>query len=711
MKLVLALFFLSSFLNLLSQTDLKDIWVTYDFYPKYISDIKWYSDDIHLEIVDNQLVGHHVLPNETFDTILSSQEINNAALYFLKNIKSDNFDVKNYTLSPNKQYLLLEINEESIYRYSSKSHLLLVDLQNMKFHIPSKQKVLYPKFSPNNKYLSYIDQNNNIKVFDLSNNSIVSITKDGKKNKIINGKSDWVYEEEFELTDAYRWSGNNLFYLQFDESQVPEFTLKKQLSKGKLSYKYPKVGQPISTIKLNVFDISSGHTKTLYTAPDNTYLPQISVHNESVYITCLNRKQDDLTIYNFEKDNDWKKSKLYHETSSSYIELPEPLIFKSKTIYFTSEKNGYKHLYKLENGTKTQITAGRWEIDELYTSPNDLIYYSCNQDSKYNRVIKSYNTTTKESETVISTEGINSIEVSPTGKYLFVSNNSRYTPPKYSFLNPSNNYSRFIEKNTRITSKLDTFLFPEIYEGRFSVNEDSTQLSYHLILPPNFDSTKQYPVLTYVYGGPGYQLLKNSYDPFNFFWHSMLSQNDVIVAMIDPRGSGGQGKDFKSSTYQQLGIQETNDVINFATYLGNLSFINKDKLAIWGWSYGGYLSSKSFTESDVFALAIAVAPVGDWLLYDCAYTERYMGINKANYDQSSVTYTTPKSKGHLLLIHGTLDDNVHIQNSYLIEEYLTENNISISTHYFKDKNHGIYGGLTRYQLYTEMTEAIYKYLK
>lgn len=687
---------------------LEDIWKNYTFYAPTTQDIQWYNGHYFIEYENGSFVISDALAEQPKQDLVTSQVLKPAIEKLRKECALNRLNVSRFILNKNQDKILLLFNEESIYRYSTKSYLAVWEIQNEKLIKIQNNKVLYPEFSPTGRYLSYIKQNN-IYIFDFIKNEELQVTFDGKENNIINGKADWLYEEEFEMGHAYKWSSDerNIYYLQLNESNVPTHTIIDS-ENSIYTYKYPRVGDNISEVSLFCYDLKSNKNTEWQKFESNSYTPRLELQNNVPLTFNLNREQNKLVITQHFSS---KKSRVaYEEKSDTYLELPYSFVTDS-SIFITSEKSGFNQLYELKGNKSNQLTFGNNPIDKVHGTTKFGIYYSkvlFPHDSRF-VYLKSFR---GKDRIVANNSGINEIEISKNGQYLFLTHSTRFTPPVQKFTDRQGGEISLLNANETKANILNQFDLPNVENLLFENNKGDT-MAFILMKPKDFDSTKSYSLLVHVYGGPGYQLIRDEYNPFNFFFHAMLTQKDVIIAIIDPTGSGGQGKSFKNKTYKRLGQTETEDLINFASTLSDKRWVDSNKIGIWGWSYGGYLSSKAILASDVYKTAISVAPVSDWKLYDCAYTERYQGIideNEINYLKSSSLEYRNDIEGNFLLIHGTADDNVHIEHSYKLQQNLINRNQKFDSFYYPYKNHGIYGGNTRLHLYEMMTNYLLKHL-
>ncbi|MDB2362637.1 S9 family peptidase, partial [Flavobacteriales bacterium] len=634
--------------------------------------------------------------------------------------KGIEFNINNYTFSKDEKKILFAVETESIYRYSSKSKYFVYDLLTREVDTLKSEKVMYATFSPKGDKVAYVFHNN-LFIKDLKSKNTTQITFDGEVNKIINGASDWVYEEEFGLVKAFQWSpgGEQLAYYKFDESNVKEFSMdmfKNELYPSQYEFKYPKAGEENSKVSIHLFELRSQKTNTITFKKNYEYLPRMgwTKNKDILFVSAMNRHQNELDfiLCNTSTNN---SRVLFTETDKYYIDIHDNTTFTEDKnhMIWTSEKSGFKHIYyiNLENGKWKQITNGDWEVTKFHgmDTEKNRVFYTSNEEGTIHRGLYSIGINRDDKIKLSSKIGTHNSTFSNGMKYYSNTYSTAYTPPYISLHNSNGKKIRVLEDNAELITTMSEFNLSDKEFFSFKTSED-VQLNGWMIKPSDFDASKKYPVFMFLYGGPGSQQVLNSWGWFNYFWHQHLAQKGYIVACIDNRGTGGRGAEFKKLTYQQLGKYETIDQIEANKYLANLDYVDKDRIGIQGWSYGGYLSSLAITKgADYFKMAIAVAPVTNWRYYDNIYTERYMRTPQENpegYDENSPINHVEKLRGKYLLIHGSADDNVHVQNTYEMISALVKANKQFDLFIYPDKNHGIYGGNTRLHLYKKMTNFI-----
>lgn len=691
---------------------LEDIWAKGTFRGKGIAGIRSMNDGKHYCILTQNAI-------EKYDYAKASKvgEVVNFSELDL------NGYVVDYQFSADERKVLLILNPEMIYRHSYLANVFVYDIASKKLTSVAEQKIRLAELSPNSQKVAYV-QDNNIFIFDIASMQTKQITTDGEFNYIINGTTDWVYEEEFAITKGFFWSNDSekIAYYKFDESKVKQFsmTIYGDLYPEEYVYKYPKAGEDNSVVEIYVYDLKNDKTNHIDMGMNkDIYLPRLQwTPNDEVFIHKLNRHQNQYELF-IASTNDFKPKKIYEERNQYYIEQVEDVVFLNDKKHFIlkSERNGYMNLYKIGIYDRSidPITQEKYDIDQIcYINPKtEEIFYTAAQSEAYNRellvVDKKKNIKKLSGET-----GTYSADFSANGEYYISTFSNTDTPTQYTINNNKGKVLIVLEDNKEQKEVLAQYGAERKEFGKFKTSQGH-ELNYWVIKPVNMEAGKKYPLLFYVYGGPGSQEVLNSQSRFSdYMWFRMLAQKGYVVACVDGRGTGMRGEEFKKCTYMELGKYETEDQIEAAKYFGSLDYIDKERIGIFGWSYGGYMSTLCITKgADYFKTAIAVAPVTTWRYYDNVYTERFMRTPQENpkgYDDNSPINHVDKLKGNYLLIHGTADDNVHVQNAVDLTTALIKANKQFEQFFYPNKNHSIYGGNTRYHLYTLMTDFIFRKL-
>ena len=684
-----------------------DIWETYSFYPNYVPGFNFMNDGVRYSVKEgNRIVTYKITDGQIDGQIFSTDEIN----------------FSSYTFNSDESKIILETESESIYRRSSKANYYLYDRKSKSLkQLSDKGKQSYPNFDHSGQKVAFA-RDNNLFIKDMRTQKERAITTDGKFNAVINGSADWVYEEEFAMSQAYQWSpdGQQIAYIRFDESDVKEFTMTNY--RGDLypeyeTFKYPKAGEKNAEVSVHIYDLESAKTIKVPVKGDDIYIPRVKwKSNDELIITKMNRHQNHLELLCY---NTAKKSLkiVFEEKNEYFIDLHDNMTFLDKDQFlWTSDESGFNHIHVKTFGSKKskQLTKGDYDVTKVYgMDKSGWIYFQAAKESATQRGI--YKVSLSGEMVELNPHiGSNSAQFSGTYQYFVNTFSKAGQPPVFEvYETRSKKRIRVIEDNAVLTEKLADMNLSD--QGFFDfTTPEGTRLEGWMIKPLNFDPNKKYPVLMYVYGGPGAQTVKDNWGGQNFMWFQMLAQKGYIVVSIDNRGTDARGEAFRKSTYMELGKLEAVDQIFGAQYLASLPYVDGDRIGIFGWSFGGYLSSLCLAKgNDVFKMAIAVAPVTNWKWYDTIYTERYMRTpaeNESGYEENSPVNFADRIKGPYLLVHGFADDNVHFQNAAEMARALVKANIPFEQAFYPNKNHGIYGGLTRAHLFTKMTDFLEKNL-
>lgn len=713
-RILLALFCLASF-PLFSQgkkeITLEDIFTKGTFKQDAVAGFRSMKDGHYYTELskDNQLQKVNFESGKVESTLVN-----------FKDIKFNGKDLKidDYVFNENETKLLLLTESENIYRRSVLHKVYVYDFASKKVEQIRKEKILHASFSPQSDKVAYVYQNN-LYYYDIPSNETVPITEDGNFNAI-NGNCDWVYEEEFEFTKAYEWSekGDYIAFYFFDQTQVPEysFPMYDKLYPTEYKYKYPKAGEKNSVVTIKIYDVENVRTVTCDLGDESdVYFPRIKINpfNNKLIVYKLNRLQNHLELYEINERNG-KSNLIYYETNKYFVEINDNISFlKNRNAFvYTSEKDGNNHIYlhDIEKNESSQITKGNWEVTEIkgIDEKTNVIHFMSTEVSPLDRQLYS-----------VTLEGNNKSCTTPEAGWHDITFNSDFTyfldkhseinkVPTFTLVNRSNS-KRVLKDNTELKNKMHEYALSE-FELFKVPNADGTLLNGWLLKPHNFSEENQYPLLMFQYSGPGSQQVTNQFSIANMWWYQLLAQNGYIIVCVDGTGTGFRGEEFKKKTYLQLGKYESDDQIAVAKYFAQQPNIDSTRIGIWGWSYGGYMSSICLLKgADIFKTAIAVAPVTNWRYYDNIYTERYMRTPQENprgYDDNSPVNMVDKLKGNYLLIHGSADDNVHLQNTMMMVDALIKANKDFDSEIYPNKNHGIGGGVTRLQLFRKLTNYI-----
>jgi len=630
---------------------------------------------------------------------------------------------ESYDFSQDEQYLILTEASEAIYRHSRKSWVYVVDLKTGNSIKISEQKVLYPSMSPDNRYLAYV-RDNDLFIFDLKNQVEKAVTSDGLKNSIINGAVDWVYEEEFSMSRGFEWSpdGKHIAYYRFDESGVKEFSMDMftGLYPAQERWKYPKAGEDNSVVDVFMYDAESGKKVKANIAQGDQYLPRIKWTNipGQLSIQWLNRTQNEWRLL-FTDVKTGAVTTILSEKSNTYIDIHNNLYFLKNSPGFitTSEKNGFNHIYryiplKARNQYKEKaITNGKFDVLGIafVNEAKEIIYYNSSEVSATEDHCYRIDFNGKKKVNITPEPGSHMVSFGKGGRYFTDAYSQFGEPMQFVMKEAGTTWKRVLEDNHQARKTWSEYAFGK-HEFGSMTTDSGIALNYWMVKPHNFDAAKKYPVLMFVYGGPGANTVRNQWGGRNYLYHQYLSQMGYIVVSVDGRGTGHRGEAFKKCTYLNLGKLEHIDQTSAARWLGNLPFVDNSRIGIWGWSFGGYMSSLCITKSaDVFKTAVAVAPVTSWRYYDNIYTERFLrkpSENPAGYDDNSPIQFVKNIKGNYLLIHGTGDDNVHWQNSAEMINAMIKAGVRYDAEVYPNRNHGIGDRYGQYHLYRRMAEYI-----
>lgn len=632
--------------------------------------------------------------------------------------------IEGYAFSPAEDKLLLWTDAEPMYRHSFSANYHVFNLLDQTT-TPLTNFALglqrLARFSPAADKVAFV-RSNNVFIADLATGEETEVTRDGAINAIINGATDWVYEEEFGEDNGIFWSadGKHLAYYRFDESGVREFGMPMygDLYPDPYVFKYPKAGEENSKVSVHAYDLANDRHIEVVT-PAAAYIPRVkwTPADGKLIVMTMNRHQNELKfeladMSTADASGQVKTETVWSESNQTFIDITVNLTFLSDDSFlFTSERSGYNHLWQGQfHGEDRQITDGNWDISRVcgYDAKRKQVYFEGSILGATQLHIARTNLKGKV-EVLDEAPGHHGSAFSRTFDYCIHDHSDANTPPVYTLRDRKWNPVRVLKDNAALREALDRHGVQKKTFFTFR-NEAGLDLNCWMIKPPNFDKNKKHPVYVAIYGGPGVQTVTDSYGGANYLWHQLLAQKGYIVVSCDPRGTPMRGREFEHSTYKQLGKLETEDFIDFGHYLGELSYVDEERIGIQGWSYGGFMTLLSMTKgADVFSAGISVAPVSNWRYYDTIYTERFMQTpqeNASGYDDNSPVNHADKLEGKLLLVHGSADDNVHFQNAMEMVNALISAGKQFDFFAYPDRNHGIYGGNTRLHLYEMMLDFV-----
>ena len=700
------------------------------------------QDGIHY--YNNQRIGDSIEENALLIYTYEDGQVNDTLLKdsWLRTMNyPEGLDWDDVELSPDESVLLLATQTESVYRYSTKAVYYLWSRSNRSIvPLMDSTKVMAPAFSPDGRSIAFVYQND-LYIKDLERQSLRRVTQDGAFNQIINGHGDWVYEEELELTRAFAWSPDSraLLYLRFDESQVPQMSIplyEGNLYPQEMRFKYPKAGEANAAVSLWILELNEKIPRCLLQEDHRTgddaehYLARIGWTHDTglAWVQTMNRAQNRLDLSLIDRQSGVRRL-LRREESDTWVDLHDHLVFLKSGTHFihSSERTGYQrlYLYDMQGNETVPLSPDGQEITDFYgvDQARGEYYYALASPTPMERQVfraalpilqpqQSAPTQPLPTATLLGAEhGKTTARFSPTYDY-HVLQHTNITQPLRVSLHRRDQEIRVLQDNKALQLQLQkTPLGPKSFMQ--IPGADSSMLNAYVIQPQNFNPKKRYPLLMFVYGGPGSQTVDASLGQYHL-WFQYLTTLGYVVASVDGRGTGYRGAAFEKATYRQLGKLECDDQIAAARYFGKQPWVDAQRIGIFGWSFGGYLSSLAITKgADVFKAAVAVAPVINWRFYDSIYTERFLGLpseNPEGYDDNSPENHAAKLVGNYLLIHGTADDNVHYQNAAVMAKRLVDLNKDFEFITYTDKNHGISGGKTRLQLFTKITGFLQKNL-
>ncbi len=689
------------------------IWKNYEFNPKRIGGYQAMNDG-----------EHYIKVSDGSFYVYSMNDVSDKGVLFLDGSKlvldGKQIAFDDFQFNSDESKLLLLTNVASIYRRSFQAVYYLYDLKNNKLSLldPVHSPQTLAEYSPDGTKVSFI-YGNDIFVKTIATGKVEKLTQDGKRNKIINGTTDWVYEEEFAITKAYGWSPDSKYiaYLRFDEKAVHEYSMDTYggLYPESYTFKYPKAGEVNSIVTAHCVSLDSKKAQQI-SLGTYEYIPRLNWSSTSnqLIIQTMNRHQNELNYWLVDVIKGKVSSKnFFTEKSKTYIDIDDNLLIlkDGKSILRISEESGYRHIYQLNfDGSVKQITTGPWDVIDFlgFDETSKQIYYSSAEKGAIHKSIYSVETTGGNKRDLTPTIGYNEAEFLNGMHYFIHTYSNANQAPVYTLCKSDGSVVRLLESNQTFMDKLKK---ERLSTKQFIVvNANGVKLNASVILPVGFDPAKKYPMYVNVYGGPGHNEVLDNWDGNDYMFHQLLAQKGYIVFQVDPRGTMYQGEEFKKSTYLQLGKLEIEDVINAVKEYSKNSFVDASRVGIMGWSYGGFMASLGITKgADVFKMAIAVAPVTNWRYYDNIYTERFMRTPQENadgYDRNSPINYVDNIKGKYLLIHGAADDNVHFQNTMDMTTALVKANKQFELFVYPNKNHGIYGGNTRNHLFQMMLNFI-----
>ena len=642
-------------------------------------------------------------------------------------------DIESYSWSPDLGTVLIFTNSQPVWRTNTRGDYWAFERKSGRLHKlggPAKPSTLmFAKVSPDGKRVGYVRENN-LYVEDLATGGITQLTTDGSRT-IINGTFDWVYEEELGLQDGWRWSpdGSAIAYWQLNADEVLNFDLinnTDSLYSYVVPIQYPKAGEPNSAARIGVVGVAGGPTLWLRIPgdPRNNYLARMdwAGNSSEIWIQHLNRLQNtnELLLANA---GTGAVATIFTDRDSAWVETVDDFTWLDggKRFLWTSERDGWMHAYSVSrDGQDVKLlTPGAFDVLGITTVDvkGGWLYYIASPDNPTQRYLyrtKLDGTGAAQRLTPAAQAGSHSYNVAPNSAYALHSWSSFGVPSTTELVAlPSHQTVRVLVANAQLKQRVAALKTGPVEFFKVDIG-GGVSLNGWIMKPPGFDPARKYPVLFYVYGGPGSQTVLDSWGGSTWLWHAMLTQQGYLVASVDNRGTGARGRDWRKIIYGQMGVVETQDQAAAARAIGRWAYVDSTRIGIWGWSYGGFMTLNTlFQANDVYRMGVAVAPVTHWKYYDNIYTERYNGLpqeNAAGYERGSPLTYAGQLQGDLLVVHGTGDDNVHYQNTEALQNALVRANKQYTMMSYPNRNHGIFGGNTTRHLRTLLTDYIYEHL-
>lgn len=630
-------------------------------------------------------------------------------------------EIEDYAWSADEKKVLIFTNSQPVWRQNTKGQFYVWDLAAGRLTpastAPGWQQ--FAKLSPDGTRVGFV-RDNDLWVSDLATGRETRLTRDGSVT-VINGTFDWVYEEELDLQDGWRWSpdGRRIAFWRIDDGPVRDFVWMKDTGDAysqPISLRYPKAGAANPIARIGVVDAATGQTTWIDTGQDSSvYLARMEWAESpgELIVQRLNRHQNRLDVLMADAATG-RVRPVFTETDSAWVDVDDDLSFirGGRQFLWSSERDGYNHLYLYNrDGTVArQLTRGPWDVTTVFgvDERNGFVYFAATEQGPQQRHLYRVRLDGRGMERLTREPGTHSILLSARTPYYLDSYSRAGAPPVITLHRTNGSAVRTLVDNAQVRERLSSLGLGQTEFFSFT-NAGGTQLNGWMIKPANFDPAQRYPVLMYVYGGPGSQTVTDSWGGTRYLWHQLLAQKGYVVVSVDNRGTGGRGRDFKKQTYLRLGVREAADQIDAANWVARQTWADPQRIGLWGWSYGGYMTAFTLTQQNSpFRAGVSVAPVADWRLYDSIYTERFMRTPQENaegYDAGSPLKHAAGLRARMLVVHGSGDDNVHFQNSVQLVDALQAAGKQFQFMMYPDRNHGIAAGRSVH-LYTMMTDWI-----
>jgi dipeptidyl-peptidase 4 len=703
------------------QITLEDIFTKGTFRAESVRGLRSMNDGEHYTTHENRtkIVKNSYKTGEVVEVLFDLEKIDRAPIS----------SFSGYEFSDDETKILLTTDVKSIYRHSFTAQYYIWNSVTEELSaLSEKGAQQLATFSPDGDRVAFV-RDNNLFIKNLKFGSESQITYDGKENEIINGAPDWVYEEEFGFNKAFWWSPDSKFlaFIRFDEREVPEFSMtmyagesptleENKLYPGLETFKYPKAGETNSTVSVKSYELHSRLAIDVQIGDEtDIYIPRLNWTPDSkdLVVMRMNRRQNQLDIL-YANPFTGETRPIFTEKNERYIAedfLDAFTYLDDGRFIVKSERNGWSHLYLYDRlgFEQGQLTSGEFDVTKFYgyDPSQKVFYYQAAAESPLRREVYFTSEDGRKQGKVSTLPGTNHADFSKNFNYYVNTYSSSQTPSLITLHDRRNRLIRTLQDNTVLKNKMQNYRLPEKEFFTFTTTEE-VELNGYMIKPVGFDQTKKYPVLITQYSGPNSQSVSNSWRGIG--WNDYLAQEGFLVVSVDPRGTAARGEDFRKVTYLNLGKYESDDMVETAKYLGSLPYVDAGNIAIYGWSYGGFMTLLSMEKGgELFKAGIAVAPVTNWRFYDTIYTERFMRTPRENpdgYDDNSPLTHAGDIKGRLLIVHGSADDNVHAQNTYEFTEKLVQAGVQFDMAIYTNRNHGIRGGNTTMHLYTKMTSFL-----
>ena len=728
---VILLLLVNLTLTSLAQSDqkitLEDLFVKNTFKTHTVDELRPMKDGEHYTTLENgtQIVKYSFKTGKEVEVVFDITSIKDAPVS----------KFSSYDFNSDETKVMLTTDVKPIYRHSFTATFYVWNFVTEEFTALSEKGAQQAAtFSPDGERIAFV-RNNNIFIKNLKFGTENQVTYDGEKNKIINGVPDWVYEEEFGYNKALWWSPDSKFlaFVRFDESQVPDFTMpiyagespryeKYSVYPGEETFKYPKAGEKNSEITVLVHELRSKTNMPADIGEDkNIYIPRLNWTPDAnnLVIMRLNRFQNNLDVL-YANPYTGDSRLIFTEKNKRYVDetfLDNMIYLEDGTFVINSERDGWSHLYLYDkNGFQlAQLTKGKFDVTKYYGYDNvkKLFYYQAAAESPLRREVYYISLDGKKKGKLSTQPGTNDAIFSKNFNYYVNYFSDSKTPLQITLYDIKGIRINVLQDNTVLKNTIKAMALPQKEFFGFTTSQ-GVELNRYMLKPPGFDSSKKYPVVMTQYSGPNSQSVADNWGR-GIGWEDYLAQEGFLVVCVDPRGTAARGEDFRKITYLQLGRYESDDMVEAAKYLGKQPFVDKSNIAIFGWSYGGFMVLLTMEKGgELFKAGISVAPVTSYRFYDSVYTERYMRTpaeNAEGYDENAPLSHAGDIKGRLLIIHGSADDNVHAQNTYEFTEKMVQAGVQFDMAIYTNRNHGIRGGNTSLHLYTKMTDFLKEQLQ